>query len=182
MYVCFKSRLSLSLFSIFCVPFQVSPIDFINEAILELKRERCGSIGSGPEGGGGGGTGGGGTGGGGREDGSFQSPFSSFISSLNPIRKRFDEVSGGCGSPQPQFSVSLVSTGSSLGLTCGVVSKLFPYFCLLCCCFFCFRPARGPTTLCSHKVHKTNEKRPLHVCCVLLFHAGISETSMVLKR
>uniref|UniRef100_A0A182M2Y4 Ras-GEF domain-containing protein n=1 Tax=Anopheles culicifacies TaxID=139723 RepID=A0A182M2Y4_9DIPT len=52
----------------------VSPVDFINEAILELKRERCG-------------------GGGGREGGSFQSPFSSFISSLNPIRKRFDETS-----------------------------------------------------------------------------------------
>uniref|UniRef100_A0A182P033 Phosphoinositide phospholipase C n=1 Tax=Anopheles epiroticus TaxID=199890 RepID=A0A182P033_9DIPT len=66
----------------------VSPIDFINEAILDLKKERCGS------GGVAGGVGGPAGGGGGREEsGSFQSPFSSFISSLNPIRKRFDETS-----------------------------------------------------------------------------------------
>uniref|UniRef100_A0A182RS41 Phosphoinositide phospholipase C n=1 Tax=Anopheles funestus TaxID=62324 RepID=A0A182RS41_ANOFN len=56
--------------------YQVSPVDFINEAILELKRERCGVVA-----------------GGGRDGGSIQSPFSSFISSLNPIRKRFDETS-----------------------------------------------------------------------------------------
>ncbi|XP_050082243.1 1-phosphatidylinositol 4,5-bisphosphate phosphodiesterase epsilon-1-like [Anopheles aquasalis] len=53
--------------------YQVSPVDFINDAIYELQKERYS---------------------GSRECGAhLQSPFSSFISSLNPIRKRFDETS-----------------------------------------------------------------------------------------
>ncbi|XP_058116355.1 1-phosphatidylinositol 4,5-bisphosphate phosphodiesterase epsilon-1-like [Anopheles ziemanni] len=68
--------------------YQVSPVDFINDAIHELQKERCG-VGGG--GGGGGGGREGSVGGGGPQH--IPSSQCSFISSLNPIRKRFDETS-----------------------------------------------------------------------------------------
>ncbi|XP_052867196.1 1-phosphatidylinositol 4,5-bisphosphate phosphodiesterase epsilon-1-like [Anopheles cruzii] len=63
--------------------YQVSPVDFINDAIYELQKERWrgGGGGSGSDGGGGSGA------------PHLKSPFSSFTSSLSPIRKRFDETS-----------------------------------------------------------------------------------------